>query len=176
MEFPAVNGNVARATSLSSTHAAGWDSLAGLCRKPSVNLPAPRARPGSRPKACAARGATRAMEVAQDYVEAIADLSASLGEARGGGPGAAAGGDACDGEPHHGPPGPGWVREHQALPRDFPDGRRAAARRGVQAPARDGGGVPAVGGRARKPRRRWTPRGWSITSAPRPWLRSSGAA
>ena len=41
-----------------------------------------RARRRSRPKTSAVRGATAPAETAQDYVEAIADLTAALGEAR----------------------------------------------------------------------------------------------
>ncbi len=52
---------------------------------PPANHPAqsaPRARRCRRPKISAVRAATAPAETAQDYVEAIADLSAALGEAR----------------------------------------------------------------------------------------------
>ena len=61
--------------------------LPQLCRIPSANHPAPpaprdRARRRNRPRRCRRSRRDRAAETAQDYVEAIADLSASLGEAR----------------------------------------------------------------------------------------------
>ena len=77
----------------------------------------------------------RAAETAQDYVEAIADLTAAVGEAR-----------VVDLARRLGVThvtvnrtlarlATGRLREHQTLPRHFPHERRAPAGRGMQAAA-----------------------------------------
>ena len=59
----------------------------------------------------------------------------------GDGPGAAAGGDARDGEPDLAAAATGRLREHQTIPGDFPDRQRPQAGRGIEAAAPNRGGV-----------------------------------